>query len=276
VETLRWAANASKPDGMRRNGDGFRLTMEVRYLHASVRAHLVQSKHWDWNDWGLPVGNVDAIYTMGTLFTENVIDALAKVGIKLSPREIDDVVALWRYIGYVMGIPEDINFVDWADLREKSAIACMLEHPADEGCRALMRSLTDYMCEETIEGYEVLPPFVDQRLDAAQKKRLTYGLMRAWAGDEICDQLNVPDNRLRYLLPAARPVVRAYDVVKRLLPHDDEADAKRSLEAFGVALQLPDGAPELADPSEVQQDFDQHSAQAHEILQPRAGSCPFR
>ena len=252
IETLRWAANASKPGGMRRHSDGFRMTMTVRMLHAAVRYHCSRSRHWDWNDWGISVDNVSAVYTMGTLFTEAVIDALAKGGIRLSPSERDDIVALWRYIGYVMGIPEDVNFTDWADLKEKSGIIRMLEHPADDGCRALMRSLIDYMCEEKIEGYHVLPPFVDERLTAAQKKTLTHGLMRAWAGDDICEQLAVPANRLRYLVPAARPLIRAYDVVRRRLPsYDDQAAAWRSLAEFDVAIALEDGAPEVAQADDV-------------------------
>ncbi|HEV8623305.1 MAG TPA: hypothetical protein VG034_02500, partial [Acidimicrobiia bacterium] len=105
---------------------------------------------------------------------------------------------------------------------------------------------------EKIEGYHVLPPFVDERLTAAQKKTLTHGLMRAWAGDDICEQLAVPDNRLRYLVPAARPLIRAYDVVRRRLPtYDDEAAARRSLAEFDVAIALEDGAPEVAQADEV-------------------------
>ena len=252
IETLRWAANASKPDGMRRHSDGFRMTMKVRMLHAAVRYHCSRSRHWDWNDWGISVDNVSAVYTMGTLFTEAVIDALAKGGIRLRDSERDDIVALWRYIGYVMGIPDDINFTDWADLKQKSGIIRMLEHPADDGCRALMRSLIDYMCEEKIEGYHVLPPFVDERLTAAQKKTLTHGLMRAWAGDDICEQLAVPDNRLRYLVPAARPLIRTYDALRRRLPsYDDQAAARRSLTEFDVAIALEEGAPEVAPADDV-------------------------
>lgn len=252
IETLRWAANASKPDGMRRQADGFRMTMKVRMMHAAVRYHCSRSPHWDWNDWGISVDNVSAVYTMGTLFTEAVIDALGKGGIRLSDAERDDIVALWRYIGYVMGVPDDINFTDWADLKQKSGIIRMLEHPADDGCRALMRSLINYMCEEKIEGYHVLPPFVDERLSPAQKKTLTYGLMRAWAGDDICEQLAVPDNRLRHLVPAARPLISIYDRVRRRLPsYDDEAAARRSIAEFDVAIALDDGAPEVAQADDV-------------------------
>jgi hypothetical protein len=266
IETLRWAANASKPDGMRRTGDGFRMTMNVRLIHGAVRYHLSRDDNWDWNDWGVPVDNVDAIYTMGSLFTEAVIDALAKAGVGLSDRERDDVVALWRYIGYVMGIPDDINFTDWADLKRKSAMVKMMEHPADAGCRTLMRSLTDFMCEERIEGYDVLPPAVEKRLTVQQKKVLTYGLMRAWAGDDICNQLGVPNNRLRYLLPAARPFLAVHDKVTRLLPHDDEAKAWKALEAFGIAISLSEGEPEVADPDDVVEGLARHGSNANEIL----------
>jgi hypothetical protein len=266
VETLRWAANASKPEGMRRDGDGFRMTMNVRLIHGAVRYHLSRDSSWDWNDWGLPVDNVDAIYTMGSLFTEAVIDALGKAGIELSDTERDDVVALWRYIGYVMGIPDEINFTDWADLKRKSAIVKLMEHPADEGCRILMRSLTDFMCEEKIEGYEVIPAAIDKHLSVGQKKTLTYGLMRSWAGDDICDQLGLPDNNLRYLLPAARPVVALKERITRRLPHDDEAKAWRALEAFGIAIALAPGDPEVADPDDVVSGLVRNGAQAHEIL----------
>ena len=50
---------------------------------------------------------------MGTLFSESVVNAVAKVGVKYSTQEVDDIVALWRYIGHIMGIPEDVNFVNW-------------------------------------------------------------------------------------------------------------------------------------------------------------------
>ncbi|MCS4255997.1 hypothetical protein M2405_004300 [Rhodococcus erythropolis] len=267
IETLRWAANSSKPEGMRRNNEGFRTTMEVRWIHAAVRYHLSRNDDWDWKDWGLVVSNVDSIYTMGCLFCEAVIDALEKAGIQVTDQEKEDITALWRYVGHIMGIPEEINFRDWKDLKRKSAIIKMIEHPADEGCRALMKSLTDYMCEEEIEGYEVIPNFIDKRLDADQKRTLTYGLMRSWAGDEICDQLNIPNNRLRYLLPAVKPFLSLYDRITRRLPHDDEAKALRAIEAFGVATALHEGETAVADPDDVVTKMAKNSSRAHEILQ---------
>ena len=267
IETLRWAANASKPDGMHRFSDGFRITMHVRWIHAAVRYHVSRSENWDWDDWGISVDNTDAVYTMGTLFAESVIRALDTVGVHLSARERDDVVALWRYVGHVMGIPEDINFTDWEDLQRKSAIIQMLEHPADDGSRALLNSLVTYMSEEEIEGFQVLPAFVDSRLTPEKKRTLTYGLMRAWAGDEICDQLQIPNNRLRYLVPAAKPLVILQDrLVRKLLKQDDEAKALRTLQEFGVAITLHEGETEVADPDDVVRLLAKNGSRVHEII----------
>lgn len=267
IETLRWAANASKPDGMRRYDDGFRITMHVRWIHATVRYHCSRNEHWDWDDWGLSVDNTDAVYTMGTLFAESVINALDTVGVHLSDQEREDVVAMWRYVGHVMGIPEDINFKNWGDLQRKSAVIRMLEHPADDGCRALLDSLVTYMCEGVIEGYEILPKFVDDKLTPARKRKLTHGLMRAWAGDEICDQLDVPNNKLRYLVPAARPFVTAADkVTRRVLRQSDEERALAALRDFGVAIKLNEGETEVADPDDVVRLLKQNSGIAHQIL----------
>ncbi|WP_176590628.1 oxygenase MpaB family protein [Sphingobium sp. EM0848] len=266
VETLRWAANSSKPDGMRRNGDGFRMTMNVRWIHAAVRYHLSRSPHWDWADWGMVVSNTDSVYTMGCLFCEAVVNALRKVGVGLSAQEVEDITALWRYIGHIMGIPEAANFSDWRDLQAKSELIRLLEHPADEGCRALMKALSDYMCEEEIEGYEVIPAFIARHMTVTQKKRLTYGLMRAWAGDDICEQLAIPNNRLRYLVPAARPFVATYDWMSRLFSRDDREKALRALDAFGAATKLRKGETEVADPDDVIREMKKFESRAQEIL----------
>jgi hypothetical protein len=130
-----------------------------------------------------------------------------------------------------------------------------------------MRSLIDFLCEEKIEGYSVLPPFIDRRLTPARKKTLTHGLVRAWAGDDICEQLAVPDNRLRYLVPAARPFVTAYDTVRRRLPgYDPGAAAERSLQAFSGALKLEAGDPEIAPAADVLAGFTRHEQQARRML----------
>lgn len=266
VETLRWAASSTAPDGMRRDGDGYRLTMKVRWIHMAVRYFLSRDPNWKWRDWGMVVSNTDSVYTMGCLFSEGVIHALQKVGIKLSSREVDDIVALWRYIGHVMGIPEEANFSSWQDLNRKSQIIKLIEHPADEGCRMLMTSLTDYMCTEKIEGFDIIPPIIGDRLTVEQKKRLTHGLMRAWAGDEICDQLAVPNSKLRYLLPAARPFVSVREHLSRLFGNNDEATALRALASFGVVTKLKDGETEVADADDVIRGMKKFGGRTHEIL----------
>jgi hypothetical protein len=42
-------------DGLRRNGDGFKLTVRVRLVHAQVRRLLNHSPEWKRDAWGLPL-----------------------------------------------------------------------------------------------------------------------------------------------------------------------------------------------------------------------------
>ena len=70
--------------------------------------------------------------------------------------------------------------------------------------------------------------------------------------DEICDQLAVPNNRLRVAVPIMRPIVGTYDWINRRRPgYDAEHAALRTLDEFGAAIQLHEGDTEVAPPDDV-------------------------
>jgi len=59
VETLRYIGGATAPEAMRRDRDGWKLTMRLRMIHQSVRYGCTHSEAWDWEDWGLPINGTD-------------------------------------------------------------------------------------------------------------------------------------------------------------------------------------------------------------------------
>ena len=237
METLRWVVESTTPDGMKPHARGFELTMHVRMIHASVREFISKSEHWPWNDWGVPINSADALYQSGGMFCAMILDLVERAGWKYSAQEREDVFALWRYLGHVMGVPEDLNYVDEADMRAKMDVSEMLERKPDEGCRELMAAMLDFV-SGGLDEYQMLPSFIETRLSDKQRRVFNNGMCRAMLGDDLCEQFGIPDSKVRYLLPAARPFIVLKERIARSLPHDDEAMCRRMIASFGDALIL--------------------------------------
>ncbi len=55
--------------------------------------------------WGIPINDLDSIATIGTFSATLIWLSLPRQGIFLRQQEIIDYIALWRYIGHIMGCP---------------------------------------------------------------------------------------------------------------------------------------------------------------------------
>ncbi|MFI1920194.1 oxygenase MpaB family protein [Nocardia sp. NPDC020380] len=114
AETLRWALDVISEDGMRPGGKGFRSTLHVRLIHTFVRRHVSKLPEWSAEDWGVPVNQTDMAVTMlGALYAPALTGMM--MGNIFTPRELDAIAHLTRYVGWVMGIEERFlpnGFVD--------------------------------------------------------------------------------------------------------------------------------------------------------------------
>lgn len=93
-------------------GDGFASTIRVRLLHAAVRNRIMKladSKrgYYDVEAWGIPINDLDSMATINTFSATLIWLSLPRQGIFLRQQEIVDYIALWRYIGHVVGCPTD-------------------------------------------------------------------------------------------------------------------------------------------------------------------------
>lgn len=254
LESFRFIANAYTPGSMDRFEDGFKLTVRVRMIHAAVRHTVGRTPEWRWNEWGVPINNLDAMNTQAGQFSVQVIDSLAKAGIRLSRQERTDIFALTRYVGYVIGVPEDLLHVDEADARQKNRLHSLLESPADDGCRTIVNGIVDYSCEESFGGYDVLPPTLARLMTVERRKKLARGLICFWQ-PQFVDQLRFQKDAWRFALPIVRPFIWLYDKLTRLTAHRDPERAARVLAEFGQAIAIAKGERQLADPEEVSSDI---------------------
>ena len=91
-------------------GAGHASSIRVRLLHAAVRQRIMKlanqrPSYFSVEEWGVPVNDLDQIATIGTFCATLVWISFPRQGIFLREQEKADYVALWRYIGYLLGTP---------------------------------------------------------------------------------------------------------------------------------------------------------------------------
>ncbi|KAF5005750.1 hypothetical protein FDECE_7822 [Fusarium decemcellulare] len=100
-------------DAVKPGGKGYVSSVRVRLLHAAVRRRLMQLEHerpgyFDMDKWGVPINDLHSIGTISVYSVAIIYMALPRQGIYLSEQQTADYLALWRWVGYLLGTP-----VDW-------------------------------------------------------------------------------------------------------------------------------------------------------------------
>ncbi|WP_416062548.1 oxygenase MpaB family protein [Rhodococcus indonesiensis] len=108
-ETQKWGTAVGEPGGMRRNGEGFKLTVHVRAMHALINHQFETNGRWDVERWGLPINQTDQAATLG-LFNGTLLLGMRALGYFVTREESRAVMHLWKYVGWLMGIDEDWLF----------------------------------------------------------------------------------------------------------------------------------------------------------------------
>jgi hypothetical protein len=103
METSRFWIDVSDPDGLRAGGPGRATAMRVRVMHVFVRRHLMQHPEWDYEAWGVPISQSDALVTlMAGSFTPGV--AMHLLGYRSRIADIEAMMHFWRYVGHLLGV----------------------------------------------------------------------------------------------------------------------------------------------------------------------------
>ena len=170
------------PGGLDRTEDGWKLSTRVRFVHARIRSLLAKSEFWDHDSWGTPVSAANLGFAI-SIFSKRMVEFSVKVGAKYTEEEKRSVISVWRYAGYLMGIPESILFKTIEDAEEIFKIGRMCEPPPDhdsvEMSNILIRSIPHVVgIEDPVEQEELV--------------KLAYRLSRAFIGNKLADSLEFP------------------------------------------------------------------------------------
>ncbi len=87
--------------------DGFLYCLRTRIVHAYSRIMIKEKLDWKLSEQGEPLNywDMQATYIGFSLI---YMQGLKKLGMKISDEEIKSVYHLWKYIGYLIGIPANI------------------------------------------------------------------------------------------------------------------------------------------------------------------------
>ena len=170
------------PGGLHRENDGWKLSTRVRIVHARIRSLLNKSEDWDHEAWGTPVSAAHLGFAI-SIFSRRLLDYSLQVGARFSAGEETSVLDIWRYAGYLMGIPETILYTTGAEAREIYRIAYMCEPAPDADSIAVANGLI-----------QAIPGVVDVT-DPAEIQSVTnlaYRLSRALIGNRLADRFEYP------------------------------------------------------------------------------------
>lgn len=170
------------PGGLDRTGDGLKLSVRVRLIHAQMRYLLNNSDDWDFESWGAPLSSAHMGYSI-TAFSTRLLSHMKGLGAIFDEEERASFMAVWRYIGYLMGIPESILFRDEREAKEVFRIGGVCEPPISMESIAMANSLLNSA------------PYVAGIPDQDNRHKMTkyaYRLSRALIGDKLADDLRYP------------------------------------------------------------------------------------
>ena len=168
AETQHWVLSIAEPDALRPGRPGWRNTVHVRVMHALVNAGFADRPDvWDVERWGLPINQADQAGTLG-LFDATLLTGSRALGVPISRRDAADVMHLWKYVGWLMGVHEDFLTDDERE-RQLWNIHILLAAPDQtQAGRDLVRAILDAQDDRAYEplfGLLALPRWMRARLE---------------------------------------------------------------------------------------------------------------
>jgi hypothetical protein len=210
-------------EGIQPGGEGFASSIRVRLLHAAVRQRIIKlaqqrPSYFNIDEWGIPINDLDQIATIGTFSSTLIWLSFPRQGIYLRQQEIDDYLALWRYIAYLMGTPDE-----WLSTSDKS--------------KKIMESLLYY----EVNPSEMSKTMANNIIFALKEEPPTYSsadMLTASArwlnGNELCDRLGLKRVSPYYwsLMAGQCLFFMFYCYTHRLVPSWDKSRIDRAKRIF--------------------------------------------
>ena len=208
-QNIRHFIEIMLPGALERQGEGWKLSVRIRLMHARVRRLLRDSGSWDEAEYGVPISGAHMGLAAAN-FSATMLQQAERLGARLDAEARAGFMQIWRYASWLAGTPDALLF-DGDELKtsELSRIAAVCEPfpPKEAGIvsHAVIQALPRIARLTDPDAQSVM---VDQG----------YRLSRALLGDELSDRLQLPRRRVRGLLTWMRWKRRLFALLGRVAP----------------------------------------------------------
>ncbi|WP_410666962.1 oxygenase MpaB family protein [Amycolatopsis sp. cmx-4-68] len=142
VETAAWWIDVTTPGALRHGEKGYASALRVRLVHAHVRAAMNRRDDWDYAAWDRPVNQVQTAGTL-LLFSLVYVFGTQLLGLRYSARERGDILHLWRYIGWLMGVDDELLPTGEEDAWRLLWLLAATEFIPDDDSKRLAKALIE-------------------------------------------------------------------------------------------------------------------------------------
>ncbi|ALR31328.1 hypothetical protein ATE47_12705 [Chryseobacterium sp. IHB B 17019] len=204
-ETLDFWVNVTRYDALEIHKKGYEFAIKTRLIHSCARLSLKKHyKSWDTDNWGEPINSWDMMATyIG--FSLVFMHSLHKLGNTFSEQEEKGLFHLWKYVGYLLGIPENLLPDDKKQATQYFYLWTSIQPPADKDSVLLAHSLLNESLENPILKYRF------------QRKNLRYlHICCTWflLDEEVCKRLQIPEVSNKNAFPKTKWVInKIYDTI---------------------------------------------------------------
>ena len=234
------------PGGMLPGGDGWRMSIRIRLIHAQARRLIRPTPEWDESSYGLPLSAAHMLLGAAA-FSGRLMRHVENLGGDFSAEEREGYVHVWRYTAWLMGIPEEILFHDYASSVRTFEIGALCEPPPDDDSIIMANSIVNsapiVLGETEIEARRSLAAYV-------------YQVSRELIGNDLADQLRYPPPWMISRVPVLRLRNFGDRMLRRLAPGLGGIRSRSRFSDMMGAADLGSGGISFALPTSV---FDEES-----------------
>ena len=211
------------PGGLDQHADGWKLSVRIRLIHARLRRLLSSSGEWDAEAWGTPISAAHLGFSIAA-FSARLLKHMKALGAAYDEEEHKSFMGIWRYAGYLMGIPETILFRDSEEALKLYDIGRMCE--PEPGLESIA------MAHALINSAPVIAGVVIPK-ERRHLARYVYRMSRGLIGEQTAEALRYPDVSAFGAVAWFRLQTRFDRMLDKVLPGHRQ---KSSFNRFGYLL----------------------------------------